>query len=108
MKKIGSMLSESLSKYGVGKETHAAFVCHEYNLLLRADFGERFARQVRAVMFQRNELVVEVKSSVWASQLQSQQDELLQKFQEKMRTAGAQVLVRRVRYVVRTEDAIES
>ncbi len=95
-----SRAASPLAAFGIGNEAQAAFVCAQYNQLLRETCGARFADHARAVTYRvrEHDLVVEVMGgTIWATELRLRETAVLEAYHRKHTASGLRIA--RVRYV---------
>lgn len=101
---IGDLLpKQSLDRFGIGDEARGAFVCYVFDGLVRELCGARFSERVHAELIRREELVVRVVSSAWASEVKLREELLLRVFHER----NPAYRIARIRYVVGAPEPAE-
>jgi hypothetical protein len=90
-------LENYLSRKGLAPGAKAALVCQIANAVINKEMGKDVSTFVRAIQYKRAELVIEVSSSVWASEVQARSTSIINKTSEQ---AGHKI--ERLRYVDNT------
>jgi thiamine phosphate synthase YjbQ (UPF0047 family) len=83
MKKISSLLWQSISKAGIEKEMKSALVIEEFKKNLVAEFGEKILKKVKILHFKNGILSISVLSSVVAQEIKLNEKRLIEKINRK-------------------------
>lgn len=89
--KIGQLLPKALNRIGVAEAVQAAQICACCEKILAEDYPQ-YAKESQATKIRHKTLVIEVKSSPLAQELQMCQHIILEKINQKM----GRVLVERI------------
>ena len=83
MKKISSLLWQSIAKAGIEKEMLASLVIEEFKKNLIAEFGEKILKKIKILHFKNGILTISILSSVIAQEIKLKEKDLIEKINQK-------------------------
>lgn len=83
MKKIGSLLWQSIVRAGIEKEMIALLVIEEFKKILIKKFGKKILKQVKISHLKNQILTLSVLSSVIAQEIKLNEEKFLKKINQK-------------------------
>ncbi len=83
MKKISSLIWQSIARAGIEKEMLAALILEEFKKILVAKFGEKILKKVKILHFKNGILSISVLSSVIAQEIKLNEEKFIKKINQK-------------------------
>ncbi len=83
-KRIKDILPSSLGRYGITSQAQAAFVCFIFEEIIKEELGEEVSKNCQPLSFCNGVLKIQVKNSIWASEIQLNQSKIVDKINKKI------------------------